>query len=187
MKIWKFKLPMDVPSGEDAGFVSIDMPKGARIVSVGIDTEPCLWAEVDPDAPLRRYHLACVWIGRRNVPEGYAHLKSLIDPVGLVWHFYKKEEGSDGEKILADDESGYRGLTLEQLTSFYSAMGEQLGAKDIGTDIKRDLRKALQGDPAHIDHPVIKAARHQGFFVEPVPPRGDETEERYRLVPIDAV
>lgn len=45
MKIYKY------PVNQPKGYISIEMPKGAKILTVQVQNEvPCIWALVDPNA-----------------------------------------------------------------------------------------------------------------------------------------
>lgn len=67
--IWKFPIPL--------GAVPIEMPRGARVLSVGQQQDqPMLWALVDPAKDVER---------RVFLPLGTGH--SLPDDVNVEWEF----------------------------------------------------------------------------------------------------
>lgn len=82
--VWKFELPL-------GSVAAASMPKGARLVHVGPDPlgVPCVWAEVDPDAPTVRRLLGVIGTGH-DVPmkAGRAvHVGSFVGG-SFVWHLY---------------------------------------------------------------------------------------------------
>lgn len=85
--IWKFKLE---PEDEQILFV----PQGAQILSVktqhGI---PCMWAEVDPNAP--KISMAVRILGTGHLLDDLEDFRFvgtvLTMDDSLVWHFYVKE------------------------------------------------------------------------------------------------
>ena len=91
--IWKFLLD---PQEEQILFV----PKGARILSVKTQRgTPCLWAEVDPDAPKTSLVVRMAGTGH---PLGDLESFRFVDTVfthddSLVWHFYVKEVDTPAE------------------------------------------------------------------------------------------
>lgn len=78
--IWKFPVRTDA---------AVMMPVGARILHVANQpyVGPCLWAEIDPDAPEEPRQFAVVGTGQM-VPEGASHLGTWLDGQ-FVWHLYE--------------------------------------------------------------------------------------------------
>ncbi len=66
----------------------IRMSAGAKIIHLGVDPmgHPCVWAEVETEAPLVNRRLAIVGTGQ-PLPEGGKHIGSYLD-APFVWHVY---------------------------------------------------------------------------------------------------
>ena len=80
--IWKFPLQTTTP-----------MPKGARLLAVQVQGGcPCVWAEVDPNAPLVGRRLANIGTGWDGaLDEGLSYVGTYqIGP--LVFHLYDAGE-----------------------------------------------------------------------------------------------
>jgi len=86
--IWKFTVPL-------SNCVDIEMPTGAEVISVGMQRGAlCMWAKVDPDAPM---------IMREFMVEGTGQPpnRRLADAVhwgttqdgSMVWHLFEVEGG----------------------------------------------------------------------------------------------
>lgn len=68
---------------------TIQMPVSATVLHVGLDplAQPCLWARIDPTAPLVEYSLYVSGTGQ-PVPDGdNKHLGSFVDGQ-FVWHVW---------------------------------------------------------------------------------------------------
>jgi hypothetical protein len=91
--IWKF------PLHHAADEVSIDMPKGARILTVQMQGEtPCLWAGVDPNAVLEARRILIMGTGHpRHELQWLDGDESSLRYIGtvqmaggqLVYHFFE--------------------------------------------------------------------------------------------------
>lgn len=83
-----YKYPLGHASS--VGSFTLDMKEGAEILTVQLqDGKACVWAVVDPKAPVVARTLAIVGTGRR-MPEGevdYINTFQLVD-MGLVWHLF---------------------------------------------------------------------------------------------------
>ncbi len=86
--IWKFPLAITEKSS------SIDAPKGAKPVFVGIDPKIgaiCIWSEVDWDVtkPSEYVMLPIKIYGTgHGIADGDKYLGSVITEEGFVWHLY---------------------------------------------------------------------------------------------------
>lgn len=78
--IWKFKL-LFLRGG-------CEVPKGAIPIFVGLDPRmiPCVWFEVDPDAPTEKRRCSIVGTGD-PIPPNSNHCGSFIESP-FVWHVY---------------------------------------------------------------------------------------------------
>jgi hypothetical protein len=85
--IWKFPLRNGVT-------VDIDMPDGAEIVHVDVrHNVPCLWAVVNPDAPVttRRFQIAGTGHPIKKGPR--RHVGTFLTRGGdFVWHLFEMED-----------------------------------------------------------------------------------------------
>lgn len=68
----------------------ISMPKGSLVVHVGFDPnqQVCIWAQVDPNAPMEEVSIQVVGTGH-ECPEGHYHIGSFLDGP-FVWHVFKE-------------------------------------------------------------------------------------------------
>ena len=174
MKIQQFDIELAIPV-DGVGYFFVDMPKGGRIIKIVSTTDgPLLLAEVDPEAPVRRYSFASLWTDRGDIPDGYRYLDSIWDPNHLVWHVYKKEEGPDGEEVGEDPLEGF---TVRELVAMYDGLGE-----DKGLGFEEALKCALRGDLSWQKHPMILAAKMDGKRFVEVPARVGGAEPRYKMV-----
>lgn len=87
-KLAIYKYPMPVPSDLDV----LDMPAGARVLSVAVqDGVPCVWALVDPAAPLRPRAFA--WRGTGHDASGLEAARFvgtvLMADGRLVFHLFE--------------------------------------------------------------------------------------------------
>ena len=89
LTIWKYKVEPD--------FVNqiIEMPKGALILSFGLDAndELCFWAQVDDSAPLEEHVIACVGTGWSidhvcDSVRRYACFIGTVTHGDYVWHLF---------------------------------------------------------------------------------------------------
>lgn len=86
MKIWKFGLT-------DASFQTIAMPIGAITLHVawanqGTRDGWCLWALVDPEAPLAMRGFSCLYTG--DSPDvNTSYISTIAHTDGLVYHFFE--------------------------------------------------------------------------------------------------
>ena len=87
MRIYKYKIPAPIADGVS----TVEMPKFATILSVGIQQdEMVLWAVVDPKTIVRKYHLQLVNTGN-DVPEGTGEfIGTATSSNGIVWHVFKR-------------------------------------------------------------------------------------------------
>ena len=75
--IWKFPL--------NAATNKIDLPRGAKIVSVGLqEGDIQLWAACDPHLPVERRTIRVVGTGW-ELPENYTYL-GMVQVGPYVWH-----------------------------------------------------------------------------------------------------
>jgi len=84
MTIWKFEVPVA------DGRIVLDMPRKAQCLDLQMQNgTPCVWALVDPEAPLQRRSF--VWVGTGHaVPEhwsGYIGTVQMHDGA-LVLHLF---------------------------------------------------------------------------------------------------
>lgn len=86
--IWKFPLRI-------TDHFTVIMPFGAKLLHVGLDPSgaPCVWAEVDTDAPAQERLLAIVGTGNSMfaLPDHATHVGSFVDR-GFMWHLYDETE-----------------------------------------------------------------------------------------------
>lgn len=84
MTIWKFLFDVN-------DRVSMRMPGTPRVLLVECQRgEACLWAEVDPDAPLREHRFRVFGTGHPRIPAaGLEHVASFQQPP-FVWHMYRE-------------------------------------------------------------------------------------------------
>ena len=89
MQIWKFEIKLDNHS--------IEMPKGARILSVGVQDHLSesimIWAMVDPEAPSCRRVFAICRTGHSIFPQAPVWQNKLsflgtVQQGPLVWHVF---------------------------------------------------------------------------------------------------
>jgi diguanylate cyclase (GGDEF)-like protein len=84
--IWRFPLELDER-------MTVRMPAGARILHAAVNAAgvPCLWAEVDTEAPLRDRRMTCVGTGGW-LPDGRGpHIATFLTDVDgdeYVFHLY---------------------------------------------------------------------------------------------------
>lgn len=73
MTIWKFLLIIQ-------RFTSIQAPKGAKIIHVGLDPTgaPCVWAEVDPIHHIHELKLCVVGTGQEKPEDAKDHVGSFV-------------------------------------------------------------------------------------------------------------
>ena len=84
--IWKFPTPI-------VDEFSLDMPEGAEILDVERqDVDPCIWALVNTDAPLKPRRFA--WYGTGHRASGIAkadHIGTVLLHGGrLVFHLFER-------------------------------------------------------------------------------------------------
>lgn len=81
--IWKF--PFQIIDG-----FQLEMPKGSHIVLVEPQEEqPCIWAEVDSEAPMELRTFLLFGTGHAVVNSDFAsHVASFQQPP-FVWHLYE--------------------------------------------------------------------------------------------------
>lgn len=91
MTIWKFEVPL---LGENA----IDMPRGARILSVQVqDHRPYVWAVVDPAKPVVRRGLRWFATGESRV-NAHAPFIGTVQLGSYVFHLFDFGEAhADGK------------------------------------------------------------------------------------------
>ena len=93
MNIWKYRLyigPLTV----------IEMPKGAEILAVQTqDGRPCIWAIVDPDAPVELRTFEMCGTGHKMKELAEDETRVYIGTVQIdryVWHYFEIKEENDG-------------------------------------------------------------------------------------------
>lgn len=85
------KYQLDLNSYRDGSYkIDLEMPSGSIVRYIDVDPSgvPCLWAEVDEDAPKMFYTFSSVGTGHGAVPEGMAYAGSTVLPSGYVFHLY---------------------------------------------------------------------------------------------------
>ena len=85
-QIWKFEQHV-----LSTGICWITMPKGAEILSVGIQQYsgvPAIWAMVDPEAPKVEHMIFIAWTGIDIAFEGLGRFIDTLQYSGLVWHIF---------------------------------------------------------------------------------------------------
>lgn len=81
--VWKFPLATALTDN------ALEMPKGAKVVHVGIQGERiCLWAIVDMQAPVETRVFQIVGTGHEEVKEGMAHVGT-VQQGPWVWHVFE--------------------------------------------------------------------------------------------------
>lgn len=94
--VWKYPLP-------DGPWSDIAMPRGARILSVGLqDSNGVLWVEADPAVPFETRTFATYLTGDTLADKPHIYLATLQYPTGFVLHVYELEP--IGEREEANDE-----------------------------------------------------------------------------------
>jgi len=78
----------------DAGNVELDFPVGAKILTVaGQNDTPCIWAEVDTEAPTEKVIFEVYGTGheiKRGMGIDREHIGTVLLCGGsLVWHVYR--------------------------------------------------------------------------------------------------
>lgn len=82
MNIWKFPIEIEHRT-------SINAPRGAKIIHVGLDPAgtPCAWAECEPLNAKEEIKLCVVGTGQTKPDEATAHIGSFIHGP-FIWHIY---------------------------------------------------------------------------------------------------
>jgi hypothetical protein len=81
--IWKFPMP--------SWDSSIAMPKGANVLCVQMQGNlPCLWAEVETEAPQVNRTFAAIGTGHQ-LRGGLKQYVGTVQAGDLVWHIYESE------------------------------------------------------------------------------------------------
>lgn len=95
-KIFKYPIyivgPLETPNTRPDVF-KIEMPKGAGIISVGMDPAsgcPAIWAIVDPDAPMEWRNFRVAGTGH-DLRDDHIHGRFLGTAFcgALVWHIFE--------------------------------------------------------------------------------------------------
>lgn len=86
MIIWKFPIT-------DHSYQSVEMPKGAITLHVawashGTRDGWCLWALVNPEAPLVPRGISCLYTGE-GPDYDTSHISTIAHSNGLVYHFFE--------------------------------------------------------------------------------------------------
>jgi len=85
MKIYKYSLGADPRIKEP---LNVYMPEGAKQLRIEYQgSELCIWAEVDPDAPMFKRTYTLVPTGA-DVPAKGLHQTTLFEGP-FVWHLYR--------------------------------------------------------------------------------------------------
>jgi hypothetical protein len=72
------------------GTAIVPMQRGAVILHVAAQgTVPCVWASVDPNAPLESRTFSVVFTGHDDIPEDSRYLGTCQTHNGLVLHVYE--------------------------------------------------------------------------------------------------
>ena len=90
--IWKFPIS---PNAQlyNTFEIRLKVPAGAVPLCINLQHHrPCLWMEVDPEAPEEKFVMYCVGTGFGAFPENARYFCSLIEG-DYVWHFYIPNEG----------------------------------------------------------------------------------------------
>ncbi len=83
-KIFKYQLKV-------VGVQMVKMPKGAAVLTVQTQhNNPCIWAEVDPDAPIVKRRFIMYGTGHPMLSEEVTHYVGTyqLPQSGLVFHVY---------------------------------------------------------------------------------------------------
>lgn len=87
--IWKYRIPEYDGRGMITSRPVIDMPDGARILTLQLqDDEPTLWAVVDPERVAAPRSFVIVGTGH-PVPEDVGDYVGSWQWPGLVWHLFE--------------------------------------------------------------------------------------------------
>lgn len=83
--IWKF--PIQVTDLQ-----SVTMPDGAKILTAAVQRgQPCLWAEVDPSAPMCERSIAIFGTGHELPDDPGSYIGTFqVDHGVFVFHVYEK-------------------------------------------------------------------------------------------------
>ena len=80
--IWKFPLP-------NSDTVTIEMPSGAVVLTVQRqDYRPCIWAEVDTEAPMEARKFRVYGTGTPHLETGERYVGTWHSQA-FVWHLYE--------------------------------------------------------------------------------------------------
>lgn len=71
---------------------TLSVPKGSTFISAELTPKGIqVWAEVTPGEPAVDVKFALVPTGLQPIPHGFAHLKTLMIPGGLIFHVYLEQ------------------------------------------------------------------------------------------------
>lgn len=91
--IWKF--PIDLSQGPR---VAIDMPMDAKILTLQVQNGvPCLWALVDPSAPIETKPFVVVGTGHEKPIHATAYVGTWQDGP-FVWHLFAELQRATSEE-----------------------------------------------------------------------------------------
>lgn len=86
--IWRYNL--------NAKLVATEMPEGAKVLSFGCTSAgPCLWAEVDPEAPKGRKVFAIVKTGDPIPEKAGEYVGTLRVVHGSALHLYRMPDDTE--------------------------------------------------------------------------------------------
>lgn len=80
--IWKFRF-------EITDWQKVEMPSGAQVLHAGLDNfgSPCLWAIVDPSAPISPVEVRVIGTGN-PMPEEHLHHVGTFNVSPFIWHVF---------------------------------------------------------------------------------------------------
>ena len=74
------------------GLFEVEMPEGAEVLTVQMQgNSPCIWARVDSEAPVTKYHFQIVGTGQPTPSIGEAAYIDTFQMLGgqLIWHLFE--------------------------------------------------------------------------------------------------
>lgn len=76
MIVWKFPLKVEknALSVSGLGPFELEIPSGALVLTVGMQTEPVLWVLVDPTQPQVTHRFLIVGTGHGEVPDRFMYV-----------------------------------------------------------------------------------------------------------------
>lgn len=80
--VWKYPIPLQ-------GAVTLDVPKGGTFRTIQMQREPCVWVEVDPNAPTESRRLYVIGTGQPFDTNDVTKYIGTWQNGGFVWHLYE--------------------------------------------------------------------------------------------------